>query len=363
MTASVVVTGRLEMTLVIEADGRPRSFAMAATLATICGLGATLLVVVVVAYFLVPNNSSFTPNLVLALLPTTLLSAVARAWQSWAAAEGLYRELSWMRVAQALGITGIQVIIGLVLPTALGLAVGYILGVLLSVLASAYMMPLSMSLFLPVNRFIKDLSAFWAVHKKFPMYALPADFINTGAGQLPLFFIVSQFGAEASGIYALTIRILGGPISLLGTAVLDVFKRNAAISYRDQRHCRDDFLRTFWLLASLGVILAIGIILVAEPAFAWAFGDTWRRAGVMAVWLMPMFALRFVASPLSYVFYIVGAQKVDLIWQCGLMGMTLFVFMIGLDFEASIKSYATGYAGMYVIYLILSYRFSKGDAV
>ena len=34
MTSAVLVTGRLEMALVIEADGEPRRFAMAATLAT-----------------------------------------------------------------------------------------------------------------------------------------------------------------------------------------------------------------------------------------------------------------------------------------------------------------------------------------
>ena len=110
----------------------------------------------------------------------------------------------------------------------------------------------------------------------------------------------------------------------------------------------------------LGGLLALGVMLVAEPLFAWAFGETWRQAGVIAVWLMPMFALRFVASPLSYVFYIAGGQRVDLVWQCGLLAMTLFVFLAGFDFESTVKAYAAGYAGMYVVYLFLSYRYSKG---
>ena len=103
MTAAVLVTGRLEMALVIEADGEPRRFAMAATLATICGAVAVLFVLLLGACLVVSETRPFTPGLVLAFLPATLLMAVAQTWQSWAAAEGLYRALSWIRIAQALG--------------------------------------------------------------------------------------------------------------------------------------------------------------------------------------------------------------------------------------------------------------------
>lgn len=360
MTAAVLVTGRFEMALVIEADGEPRRFAMAATLATICGAAAVLFVLVVGTCLIVPASRHFTPGLVMAFLPAVLLMAMAQAWQSWAAAEGLYRELSLIRIAQAAGVTGVQVLVGWLVPSAIGLALGHAMGVLLGVFAAACMMPLSLRAFLPWAGFRTKLRVFWFQHRRLPMYALPADFINTAAGQLPLFFITSKYGSEASGFYALAVRILGGPISLLGTAVLDVFKRSAATSYRELGNCRDDYLRTFRVLAVLGGGLALGGGVMAEPLFAWAFGEAWIQAGVIAVWLMPMFALRFVASPLSYVFYIAGGQRVDLVWQCGLLGMTLFVFSVWGGVEASVKAYAVGYAGMYVIYLFLSYRYAKG---
>jgi O-antigen/teichoic acid export membrane protein len=360
MTGAVLATGRLEMALVIEADGEPRKFAMSATLATICAAAVALFVCVLVFYGLVLDAHGLTPGLVLAFLPATLLMAVTQTWQSWAAAEGLYRALSWIRIAQALGVTGVQVGVGWLMPSALGLAMGHTLGVLVGVVVAVWMMPLSLRSFLPWVGFRTKLRAFWSSHRRFPLFALPADLINTVAGQLPLLFITSKFGADATGFYALALRILGGPISLLGTAVLDVFKRRAATSYRELGHCKEDYLSTFRVLFVLGGLLALGVTLVAEPLFAWAFGEIWRQAGVIAVWLMPMFALRFVASPLSYVFYIAGGQRVDLVWQCGLLAMTLLVFMAGFDFESTVKAYAAGYAGMYVVYLFLSYRYSKG---
>jgi O-antigen/teichoic acid export membrane protein len=91
-----------------------------------------------------------------------------------------------------------------------------------------------------------------------------------------------------------------------------------------------------------------------------AFGEPWRQAGVIAIWLMPMFALRFVASPLSYVFYIAGKQQVDLVWQCALLAMTLASFMLTSSFEGYVKLYAAGYSLLYVIYALLSYHYSKG---
>ena len=360
MTGAVLVTGRLEMALVIEADGEPRRFAMSATLATICAVSVVLCVCVLGVYGLALDAHDLTPGLVLAFLPATLLMAVTQTWQSWAAAEGFYRALSWIRIAQALGVTGVQVGVGWLMPSALGLAIGHTLGVLWGVVVAMWMMPLSLRSFLPWIEFRTKLRAFWSSHRRFPLFALPADLINTVAGQLPLLFITSKFGADATGFYALALRILGGPISLLGTAVLDAFKRRAATSYRELGHCKEDYVSTFRVLFVLGGLLALGVMLVAEPLFAWAFGETWRQAGVIAVWLMPMFALRFVASPLSYVFYIAGAQRVDLVWQCGLLMMTLLVFIADLDFESTVKSYAAGYAGMYVVYLFLSYRYSKG---
>jgi O-antigen/teichoic acid export membrane protein len=363
MTAAVMITGRLEMALVVEPDGEPRRFAMIATLVTIVGVCSASTIIAVCIYWSVPVIRNLTPSLVLMFLPATLLAATVQTWQSWAAAEGLYRELSSIRIAQALGVTGIQIIVGWFAPNAASLALGYVLGVFSGVCVSAYFMPINLNFLKPWPKFKVRLIAFWVNHSRFPLFALPADVINTTASQLPILIIASKFGAESSGLFALTIRVLGAPIGLLGAAVLDVFKRSAATSFRDNNHCRHDYIGTFRLLAPLGVVLAIGIMIVAEPLFVLAFGESWRYAGVIAVWLMPMFAMRFVASPLSYVFYIAGKQHIDLVWQCALLAMTLVTFLLPNDFEVSVTAYSVGYSILYLAYLILSYRFSMGKNI
>ena len=361
LIAAVLVTGRFEMALVVEPDGEPRSFAMQATLCTLLAAGGFLCVMIVGVLKILPSLFiGLQPGLVLMLIPAALLVSMVHTWQSWAAAEGEYRYLSWMRIVQAVGVTGTQITVGWFQPDALGLARGHVFGVLVGVCAAAYLMPVKVPPVRTWVRFFVRLKRFWATHYRFPLFALPADGINAASAQLPLLLIANKYGLESSGIFALTARVLGAPISFLGAAVLDVFKRTAAASYREYGHCRDDYIRTFFLLAVCGAMLALCVVFVAEPLFVLAFGESWRQAGIIAGWLMPMFAMRFVASPLSYVFYIAGKQKIDLIWQLGLVAMTLAVFLLPDNFEASIKTYTAGYAFLYLVYLGLSYRYSKG---
>jgi O-antigen/teichoic acid export membrane protein len=360
LTAAVLVTGRFETALAVEHDGEPRKFAFVATLTTIVLVSLALTVVAIAVSMVVPSTHSFPTGLVIVSLPLTLLMAVVQTWQSWAAAEGEYRKLSAIRIAQALGVTGSQVVAGWIAPNALSLAYGHLVGVLFGTIVAIYFMPINFRAMKPWSKFRPDLIQFWKSRRRFPLFSLPADLINTASGQIPMLIIASKFGAEASGLYALTVRVLGAPIGLLGVAVLDVFKRSAASSFRSHGHCRDDYIRTFRLLGAGGVLLAIGVMFAAESVFVIVFGESWRQSGIIAVWLMPMFALRLVASPLSYVFYIVGKQQIDLIWQCALLAMTLAAFTLFNTFQFSVELYAFGYAFLYVVYLALSYIYSKG---
>lgn len=360
MMAAVIVTGRFEMALAVEADGAPRRFAVVATLGTILLVSSFFSLIAGGVYLASGLLEIVQPAMAGLFVPAALLAGVTHTWQAWAAAEGNYRGLSWIRISQAFVATVAQILAGLISPTAAGMMLGHVLGTAAGIGIAIYLMPLNLLDMCARTEFWSSLKTFWRNQGRFPMFALPADAINAASGQLPLLLIASRFGAEASGLFALTIRVLGAPIGLLGAAVLDVFKRSASSSYRDKGHCKDEYVRTFWLLASGGVILAFGVIVVAEHLFVVAFGEPWRQAGVIAIWLMPMFALRFVASPLSYVFYIAGKQQVDLVWQCALLAMTLASFMLTSSFEGSVKLYAAGYSLLYVIYALLSYRYSKG---
>lgn len=353
---AVVVTGRYEAALAIEPDGEPRRIGVHAVLWCVVVATACVLAIMVLLVALAPIWLGATPLALLwALAPTAGLIAVSQVWQSWAAAEGRYAALIRMRISQAAGITVVQIGAGMLMPGAASLGLAHCAGVLLGAVVAATLMPLGASTESGARR------DFLRRHRRFPMLSLPADSVNTAAGQLPLLLVASRFGSDVAGLLALALRTLGAPIALLGVAVLDVFKRQAAAAYRERGECRSEYVQTakMLVLGSAGVAAVIGFF--SEDLFALAFGVQWRAAGTIALWLMPMFAMRFVASPLSYMMYVAHKQQVDLFWQIGLLAMTVATLWLASDYAAALQWYSAGYSAMYVIYLALTYRFSLGS--
>lgn len=354
--AGVFVTGRFEMALALEPDGPPRAEAASATFVTAILLLILVALAGAVAWPFVANRFPAVPAPLMWLyIPAVAALASAQIWQAWAAAEGRFKALSIMRITQAAAITGFQIGAGFLAPSAVNLALAHVAGVIAGVAMISWQLPLRR---LPEGR--KSLFRFWSRYRRFPIYSLPADTVNTAAGQLPLTILAARYGADVAGFVALAFRTLGAPISLMGSAVLDVFKRRASESWRATGSCRGPFLETFMVLAAGSIAATLIFWFAGEDLFVLAFGPEWREAGKAAIILLPLFALRFVASPLSYTFYIAEKQHVDLIWQICLLAMTLTTLMNVQGYERTLMAYALGYGFLYLVYVSLSYRFSAG---
>lgn len=196
----------------------------------------------------------------------------------------------------------------------------------------------------------------------FPKFSLPADLINTVASQIPIVLLAAKFGGESAGWFALTLKIMGAPISLLAASVLDVFKEQAARDYRETGSCRGIFIKTFKLLAVLALPPFIAFWFVGEWAFSFIFGDAWAESGRYAVLMVPLFYMRFVVSPLSYTIYIAQRQNLDLVWQLTLLALTFACFTLPDTVDSVLWFYSMGYAIMYFIYFWMSFYCTKGDA-
>lgn len=196
----------------------------------------------------------------------------------------------------------------------------------------------------------------------FPKFSLPADLINTVASQIPIVLLAAKFGGESAGWFALTLKIMGAPISLLAASVLDVFKEQAARDYRETGSCRGIFIKTFKLLAVLALPPFLAFWFVGEWAFGFIFGDAWAESGRYAVLMIPLFYMRFVVSPLSYTIYIAQRQNLDLVWQLTLLALTFACFTLPDTVDSVLWFYSMGYAIMYLIYFWMSFYCTKGDA-
>ncbi len=356
---AVIATLRLEMALVIVKDGEPRKEAAQLVLATILligSLGGAVLATAWMTGLLLTDIK--TPSLFAAVVIAAMLAAASDSWQNWAASSGQYKALIRIRISQAFAIIVGQLSAATLAKTTEMLVLGHVAGLAFGLAVAVAHLPVTPP---PLAGLFGRLWSFWGTHRRFPIFALPADAINTISAQLPLLVISSRFGAESAGLLALTMRVLGAPIGLLGRSVLDVFRRHAAEAFRQTGSCRPEYLSTLKVLTVGSMALIIGVILFARPIFDLAFGSKWEVSADMAMWLVPLFALRFVASPLSYIFYIVGKQNVDLVWQLVLLCIVTGALWLPDSLEYSLYAYTYGYSAMYLVYLAMSYRYSRGQ--
>lgn len=355
---AVMMTGRYEMALATENDGEPRRVATQATLMVILISG------VFVTLFSIWVGAKAWPDDLHPILLWTggtaaAFMAASQTLQSWAAADGRYRDLNIIRIVQAAAITFAQIVVGLLDKEFYWLCLAHLGGVMFGIFIASGWLPLFVNEPSSNSKFDR-IFGFYRRQRRFPLLALPADSVNTIAAQLPLIVVANRFGADMAGFLALTLRFVGAPIGLLGASVLDVFRRRSAASFTARGECRAEYLDTFRILAIGSVAVAVGAGVLAEYLFVIMFGEIWRMSGTIAMWLMPMFALRFVASPLSYVMYVAQKQHIDLFWQVGLLAMTYATLRWPVTHDAAIQAYGAGYSAMYVIYLYMSYRFSLG---
>lgn len=356
---AVVITLRLETVLAIVEDGESRAKAVFIALVTTLLMGCVFSVALFILSF-VRVTRAYLPEqtvLLLLIIPAAFLVALNQIWQTWAAVDGAYGKLNAMRLIQATAIVLIQIAVGLKYPTATSLALGFLIAGGVSFFTAMVLMPR----FIYGSFLHRDIfNKFFVRYRKFPLYALPADAINTAVAQLPLLIVFHRFGGETAGYLALTMRVLGAPVGLVGKSVLDVFKRHAIKGLREVGHCRDIYIKTFMALTLASVFMVLCTIFLAEDIFRIAFGAEWVESGRMAIWLLPMFALGLVASPLSYMAYLVEKQYVDLLWQFFLCVVVVGVLYIFSSPQSTLVGYSLAYAAMYIVYIFMSYRFSMG---
>jgi O-antigen/teichoic acid export membrane protein len=194
----------------------------------------------------------------------------------------------------------------------------------------------------------------------FPKYVMASEFVTVLLFQLPILFLSMFFNIAMVGFYNLVQRILGMPMTLLSRSVSDVFKEKASSDYNQNGQCKDIYLKTLRILIAIGIIPFSILFFYAPAIFSFIFGEKWVTAGEFAQILSIMFFLKFVSSPLSYMFYIVEQQKKDLMYHVYLLVSSVLIFYIVKDINTVLILYSINYSFIYILYIILSYKYAKG---
>ena len=200
-------------------------------------------------------------------------------------------------------------------------------------------------------------------YKKFPIYSIPTDFLFAWTEQLPIFFFNTNFNTQVIGHFNYGKRMVSLPISFITSAVGQVFSQKAAEQYNEKGECKLLFVNTLKMLSLPTLPFFIILFLFAPEIFGFVFGEEWSIAGNYVQILTPMFFLKSVVSPLSYMFIIKNKQDEDLIIHICAFILIACSFYIGYRLETSIQTilcmFSLSYSLIYLYTLYRSFYFSK----
>lgn len=233
----------------------------------------------------------------LGLLPIALLVAsVVQTLTSWATYQRWFPELGRLRAVQGVGQAVVQVGLGLVRASPLGLIVGDLVGRFLGA------GQLAGSALAAVRSTGVSAGALWQSareHRRFAGVMTAASLLSALSLQIPFLIIPAFFDLDSAGQFFLAYRVLILPATLVSAAVSQVFFGEASLRRADARSlhglARDVAVSLFAFS-----IPTYAIVVVAGPAlFAVLFGHEWDLAGTYARIVAPSMIVWSVASPIS----------------------------------------------------------------
>ena len=244
--------------------------------------------------------------------PTLLLIRFGKLAETWLTRKRAFRTITGAEATNKIAIISSRIGLGAGTPLgAGGLILGFITG---HALGAAYFG----AALLRRNRApdtrrpsMSELRSVARRYRRFPLYAMPSSLLNTVLGRLPVLLLPVYFGWDVTGLYGRAFAVLAIPLSLIGTAVAQVFFVDGATAHRENRlagftesvHAR---------LVMVGMFPCMLLIAAGPELFAFVFGAGWRAAGVYEQYLACWFFLSAVASPLTRLFDILELQRAEL---------------------------------------------------
>ncbi|MFA0823682.1 MAG: oligosaccharide flippase family protein [Methanomethylovorans sp.] len=208
---------------------------------------------------------------------------------------------------------------------------GLILGSILGNAAANIIMlsEIKKELYLFKHISIKKIKELAIRYKKFPIYTSWSTFANEISRQVPSFMLAFFYSTNVVGYYSLAYLAVNLPMSMIGSAVSQVFFQKASEEKNRTGYVKQTVSEVHKRLMSLIIGPMILILIIGDNIFSFTFGPEWTIAGVYAKILIPWIFLMFLSSPLTTLFSILEIQEVGLIFDLGLLFLRLIVLYIG----------------------------------
>lgn len=251
------------------------------------------------------------------LLPMAVLfTCLYDVFRMWSIRQKRFSMLSVVEVNQRITALGVQVALGV-----LGFAAGGLIAGTLGGLGASLLALLICSLkgsMLGLKRVSASRMLFLAKkYRQFALYRCPSGLVFWGGRCAPLLILPWLFGPVATGLYALTDRVLQTPLAFIVTHIQSVFL-SSCTELKASGKLPDAAFSLMRAQVWLGLPSFTIFAIVAPEVFALVFGEAWRHAGTYAQLLMPYMFFCFIALPLNALPIAFERQQGELLFQAGM---------------------------------------------
>ncbi|HBF87992.1 MAG TPA: hypothetical protein DDX39_05045 [Bacteroidales bacterium] len=198
----------------------------------------------------------------------------------------------------------------------------------------------------------------------FPKFSLAGALANSMSIELSNVFMSSLFNISTLGFYSFANNMLKMPGALIGKSISQVYFQEANKERIEKGNAVKTFEGTVKKLFFISFPIFLLLFFFVEDIFAFVFSEKWRVAGQYAQILIPYIFVNFIVSPITITNSVFEKQKVSLIWQLGMLVLTLFVFWLAWTYSFEIKTLLYILTGIftfyYLVFLLILYRIAKG---
>jgi O-antigen/teichoic acid export membrane protein len=227
------------------------------------------------------------------------------------------------------------------------LILSYIIANIISTIFIIYKIRLQLKLInIDFNKYLRIIKKY----KTFPLYKMPANFINTLNAEMPTFFIKAFFGTEVLGNFFIASKIVNKPISIVSEAVNGIIYKN--LSETKIERLKNQMNKIVFLILLFTSFFTVVYLSFGRFIFNLIFDiNVWKFAYSFSNILIFAAAISAALSHYSSGLLVYRKNFYFLIWE---IFTTILLFIV---FNLSSSLTSINFMWMYLIVVTIRYLF------
>lgn len=180
-------------------------------------------------------------------------------------------------------------------------------------------------------------------YRDYPLYTIWGSLFNRLAQWAHILLFAKFYGLLAVGYFALTRRVLYGPLTLLSGSFSQVFYQRIS-EIQDPAHLRRFYYKNLIRFTAFSALMVVVVLILPAGTMAWIFGEEWAPVQEFLDLLIFWYVLNFITSSLSFINYRLKKQK-----GMFLLDFSHFVVVV----SAILLAWQAGYSEMQTVKVLV----------